>query len=232
MAREEVRGFRSALFIDTHSRTHRSGSADTAFIMKSLLLVATFFLVCYSLPEASVASDRGWLVCGCTAVFVLRVQTQMSVFWRRSIPWKEVIFEAGGIIPLSFYSIARGTVAADLTPLDYFHLLMFLAGTYLNFWPELQRHRWKQQSDRAGKLYTGSLFAFARHINYTGEVLSFVGLSLLTGSYWTLWVPACMGCGMATASVWEIEFYLAQKYKDEWPAFCRATKWVLVPGLY
>ena len=42
----------------------------------------------------------------------------------------------------------------------------------------------------------------------------------------------CMGAGMATFSVWEIEFYLAQRYSKEWAGYCKATPWLLLPGLY
>ena len=40
--------------------------------------------------------------------------------------------------------------------------------------------RWKQQPANAGHLYVGGLFAFARHINYFGEILTFLGWALLT----------------------------------------------------
>ena len=62
--------------------------------------------------------------------------------------------------------------------------------------------------------------------------MSFVGLALLTGCWWTLWVPGCMGAGLATFSIWEIEFYLAQRYSREWPAYTKECPWLLVPGLY
>ena len=41
------------------------------------------------------ATGRGALVLLCTALFVLRVQIQMALFWRRAIPWKEVVLESG-----------------------------------------------------------------------------------------------------------------------------------------
>ena len=44
--------------------------------------------------------------------------------------------------------------------------------------------------------------------------MSFLAFSWLTGTAWTIWVPLVMGGGLATFSVWEIEFYLAQRYKD------------------
>jgi len=168
----------------------------------------------------------------CTAAFALRVQLQMTCFWRRSIPWREVVLEAGCIVPLSFASFGYGCTSSGLRGADWAAFALFLVGTWLNLWPEWQRYQWKREPDRLGKLFTGSLFAYARHINYTGEILSFVGLALLTGSPWTLWVPAAMGAGMSTASVREIEFYLAQRYHKEWPAYCSKTPWILIPWVY
>ena len=62
--------------------------------------------------------------------------------------------------------------------------------------------------------------------------MSFVGASCVTGAAFTLWVPICMGAGMSTFSVWEIEFYLAQRYRKDWPAYLRQVPYVLVPGLW
>ena len=102
----------------------------------------------------------------------------------------------------------------------------------MNFWPELQRHLWKSGPKNVGRLYTGSLFAYARHINYAGEILALVGHALLTGGAWALWAPFCMGAGLATFSIWEIEFYLEQRYANEWPGYCAKTKWLLIPRIY
>ena len=137
-------------------------------------------------------------------------------------------------MPLSFASLGYGCTSAGLRNADWAAFALFLFGTWLNFWPEWRRYVWKREPKRGrvDELYTGSLFAYARHINYTGEILSFVGHALLTGSSFTLWVPVAMGVGMSTASVWEIEFYLAQRYHKEWPAYCEKAPWVLVPWVY
>jgi len=196
----------------------------------------TFLLLC-NLPLC-------WFICGpvprrsavvfCTALFVARVVLQMAVFWSRSIPWKEVVFEAGGIIPLSIASLAYGAAQSPHTLgwTGLCGLLVFLWGTWLNLWPEYQRHRWKLDPRNKGKLYKGGLFAVARHINYTGELVSFIGFSGVTGAAWTLWVPLAMGIGLATFSTWEIEFYLAQRYKEDWNDYVKDVPYVMVPGIW
>lgn len=188
--------------------------------------------------QSSTCRFRCLCVLFCTAIFVLRVLFQMSVFWSRGIPWKEVIFEAGGVIPLSVGSMALGASGGSnysnthsKLMLEMAGILVFLFGTWLNLYPEWQRHRWKRAGN-AGRLYTGGFFAFARHINYTGEIISFVGFSFTTAALWTLWVPGVMALGMCSVSVREIEFYLDQKYKEEWPAYIRDVPWLMIPWLY
>jgi hypothetical protein len=274
----EVRGFRSALFIDTSARLCNlpAGTGTVTYTLKTVLLMLCNVVVAYIVSADLFCTDlnRSCMVSICCWVFTARVVVQMTFFWKRSIPWKEVVLESGGIIPLSLLTIAcgcRGTVLCleaegldvmhiaggwlslvsrlsgahidqssstqdcignQLAETDYLCLLMFFVGTYVNIWPEFQRYLWKRRPENARRLYTESLFAYARHVNYTGEILSFVGLCLLTGNMWTLWVPACMGAGLATFSIWEIEFYLQQRYAKEWPKYCRDTKALLVPGIY
>jgi len=146
----------------------------------------------------------------------------------------EVFLEAGGIVPASLASLAYGASTVDraLGAQDLLGWLLFLFGNWLNFWPELSRHRWKQHPENKGKLYTRGGFSVCRHINYTGEILAFVGFALATGVWWAFWVPVVMGLGLATFSVWEIEFYLAQRYKQEWQSYVRDVPYVIVPGLY
>lgn len=56
--------------------------------------------------------------------------------------------------------------------------VIFIVGTYINLWPEYTRHVWKLDEKNKGKLYTQGLWKYARRINYTGEILSFVGYVL------------------------------------------------------
>jgi len=174
------------------------------------------------------------------AVFTWRVMVQMLYFWHRKVSWVEVIFEAGGVIPLSLASFAVGAVTplSDITPLtalDAAGGLIFFVGTYVNLWPEYTRHVWKLDSKNKGKLYTQGLWKYARRINYTGEILSFVGYAMASGPDWwvlNLWVPAVMAVAMGGASVAEIEHYLAFRYKAQWTAYVKAVPYKMIPGVW
>ena len=41
-----------------------------------------------------------------------------------------------------------------------------------------------------------------------------------------------MGVGMAVFSVPEIEFYLAQRYADEWPGYVERVPWKAIPYVW
>jgi len=228
--------WRSALFIDTFSRSLRLSplKAAVTWWSKAALLLLNVPLVWVITGGHTDPCPRQWPVMLCTGSFVARVLVQMAVFWSRSIPWKEVWLEAGGIIPLSVASLALG--AARRPRASGWSLggalMLFYGGTWLNVWPEYQRHRWKQEQGHEGRLYTGGLWSFVRHINYTGEMLSFFGYSWVTGAVWTLWVPTVMSLGLATVSVREIEFYLARKYGEEWKEYVSRVRHVMLPGLW
>ena len=101
-----------------------------------------------------------------------------------------------------------------------------MVGTLLNVGSEAERHLYR----RPGRLYTAGLWTLARHINYGGEVLSFVGHALPCG-LGQLWVPFLMGVGMAYYSVPELDHYLAEKYGAEWRRYVAATRYSMFPGI-
>ena len=111
-------------------------------------------------------------------------------------------------------------------------LLIFGIGTYLNLWPEYTRHVWKKNPANAGRLYVEGLFATCRHINYFGEVLSFVGFAMVTSVWWNLWIPLVMGVGMAAFSVPELDTYMRNKYKAEWVSYTAAVKCQMIPFVW
>jgi protein-S-isoprenylcysteine O-methyltransferase Ste14 len=181
-----------------------------------------------------VHNTRAWLCLFCGGGFVLRVLFQMFSFWSRGTPWVEVFAEAGGVIPLSLAAFAFGASRRRQEPIGLMEFLsvpVFLIGTYLNLWPEYTRYIWKLDPANSGKLYTKGLFETCRHINYFGEIVSFVGFAMASALS-NLWVPAVMAVGMAVWSVPEIDFYLANKYGEEWTAYTAQVQCQMFPGIW
>lgn len=121
--------------------------------------------------------------------------------------------EASFIVPLSLYSLALGTKKNKLLFIDFFWIFLFIFGSFLNFYPEYNRYKWKLKNKN--KLYSYGLFNYARHINYTGEILSFIGYAGIKGNYYNIWIPFLMGFGMIIWSCTELEWYLNKKYTKE-----------------
>jgi protein-S-isoprenylcysteine O-methyltransferase Ste14 len=213
-------------------------AARTTSGTPSVKMAAAVTAVQYAREEQSAGAHahttRAWLCMLCGGGFVVRVLVQMFAFWSRGTPWVEVFAEAGGVIPLSLASFAFGASRRSHEPIGTMEVLalpVFLLGTYLNLWPEYTRYIWKLDPANSGKLYTEGLFASCRHINYFGEVLSFVGFAMASALP-NLWVPAVMGVGMAVWSVPEIDFYLADKYGEQWTEYTSEVQCQMFPGVW
>ena len=80
-------------------------------------------------------------------------------------------------------------------------------------------------------LYTEGLFHYAVHINYFGDLLLFTGFSLITGSPYTLLVPAVMLAGFIFANIPALDAHLHAKYGATFDAYAAKTK-KLIPLIY
>lgn len=170
---------------------------------------------------------------------------QQQLFWSRRFKLiEEVLLESGVLIPASLLSLVHLAVQHGDAPMGLVEQVgcgVFLAGTHMNIVPELQRHWWKQGQARAAaakpgtkvaRLYTEGWFAWSRHPNYAGEILSFVGCGLLTGTALGQWVAVAMGAGIAHWSVPELENYLKTRYGDEWTRYEAEVTAEMIPGLW
>ena len=231
----------SAFFIDTAARSDkRNGGKNGVRKGAKGALLALQFALLFKWTVDGDSFSRKWIVLLYSFAFLARISIQMVFFWKRRITWNEVWAEAGGVIPLSLASFAYGasSEASAHSPLDAWDAAacaLFLFGTYLNVASELQRHLFKLRAENCGKLYTGGLFKYCRRVNYTGEILSFVGFAMATGPGWrifNMWVPFVMGGAMATFSKDEIEHYLSLRYKEQWVRYKTKTPHTLIPGVY
>lgn len=237
--------YKTAFFIDTQARLGNAYSTINRVrtALKVVLLFVTIGLLYWQLfvyvVEGEITptfktSPRYTLNLTFALVFVLRILIQMAFFWNRAISWIEVFAEAGGIIPLSLCTLAYGAKLSGgyIDPLlCAVSIALFCLGTWLNLYSEFQRYWWKRGGKHQGRLYTEGLFGYCRHINYFGEVLSFVGYGL--GSiWWGQWVPIVMGAGMAIWSVPEIDFYLERKYPKEWKSYVKKVPCQMFPGIW
>ncbi len=183
--------------------------------------------------ERQSATDfRLGLLAAAAALYFLRTVATLFVFMKRRMPWSEVATIAVwvGIIDLTF-AYFGGRASAPVGRWEAIGVLLLLAGSAINTGSEWQRNRWKQRPENAGRVYTGGLFRFARHINYFGDEVLFTGWVLLTATPALLIVPVLMACGFIFLNIPAQNRYLEDRYGDEYRVYARRVK-RFVPYVY
>ncbi len=108
---------------------------------------------------------------------------------------------------------------------------MFFLGSFLNTGAEVQRRRFKANPENQGRLFTGGLFRFARHINYFGDSLWCLGWAVLTRNAWALCIPALLTFGFVFFFIPSLSKYLSARYQGEYDQWKEQTK-AFIPFVY
>ena len=166
------------------------------------------------------------------SVYFVRLLFTEFVFLRRGMSWAEVFTIAPWVLFLFvFLSSAAGTNAAPFGLAAAAGAVLFVFGSWMNSFAEFQRHVWKQSPGNRGKLYTLGLFRYSRHPNYLGDLISFSGLCLFTGRWFTAIVPALMLAGFVFVNIPVLDAHLASRYPADFDAYARRTR-KLIPLVY
>lgn len=175
---------------------------------------------------------RRLLVAACLIIYFIRLQFTVWVFLKRKFSWSEALVITG---LMSFVMLAYARAPGDnyqpVGLVEILGVLLYLAGSCINTHSEYTRHVWKLKKENKGRLHTGGLFKAAMHINYFGDIVLFSGLSLITHKFSMLIVPLVMTLNFIFVIIPRLDSYLAEKYKDEFPAYAKRTK-KLFPLIY
>jgi steroid 5-alpha reductase family enzyme len=118
-----------------------------------------------------------------------------------------------------------GTIA------DLVGLALFFSGAALETISEIQRNQFKSNKANKGKIYTGGLFSFARHINYFGEALWYAGFTLTSTN------SALLALFILVNNLWffhdtgvpEVSAHMEAKYPEQWSQYKADTPYKIVP---
>jgi len=169
-------------------------------------------------------------VLGC----VLFGRLALTSFWvlKRRFDWSEL---AGGAFACVVYQIGfaflGATEAAALGMVGVVGIGLFVLGSYLNTWSEVQRKRFKENPANKGKLYTKGLFGCARHINYFGDTLWVTGWAMVTGNPWSAVIPVALAAGFVFFFIPSLSGYLRERYGEQYDEWAKSTK-KFVPFVY
>ena len=166
------------------------------------------------------------------SIYCIRLYFTTFVFLERGVTW-------GGAITVSLWvlfifmtmSIGGGIHAAPFGAAAILGILLFLFGSWMNSWAEYQRHAWKRNPDNKGKLYTEGLFRISMHPNYLGDVISFSGIALVAGAWFTAAIPAIMLAGFIFANIPMLDSHLHDHYGAAFDDYAKRTS-KLIPYIY
>ena len=135
------------------------------------------------------------------------------------------LFTFVGFVPFIVYinAYCRQAVDLEFQGQRWVALLLYFLGTTISLSYELHRFWWKRQPENKGKLHTVFSAAFVIHPNYFGDLLTWTGWGLATGTICAMQFP----CGMLFW-LWYIfaansDAYLAQRYPDQFPEYSSKT---------
>lgn len=167
-----------------------------------------------------------------SVIVFLRITFTLFYLLKRKILWIESmsIPIAFALYYIGYALLGYGRVSA-LDWLDLLAILLFLTGSFINTFAELQRKIWKQQAENKGKLYTRGLFGQAMHINYSGDLLWVVAYALITRNPWSAVLPIFLFCFFAFYNIPLLDAHLGEKYPDQFADYQKNTK-RLIPYIY
>ena len=175
---------------------------------------------------------RQLILISCILIYIFRLFITTFVFLKRKLVCGEAIIIAVLMsVALFSFAFVGGSSQMAINALDYSGIVLFLTGSWINTRSEYTRHIWKQNEKNKGKLYTGGLFKYSMHINYFGDILLFLGMALITQSYFLLIIPLAMALNFVINLIPSLDKYLESKYGDYFREYASRTK-KLIPGIY
>jgi steroid 5-alpha reductase family enzyme len=166
------------------------------------------------------------------SIYYIRLLFTEFLFLKRGVSWSEVFT----IVPWLLFiylllAVVGGRNPAPFGAAGFLGLLLFVAGSWINSYAEYARHLWKQRAENQGRLYTGGLFRYSRHPNYFGDLISFSGLCLISGSWVTAVIPVSMLAGFVFVNVPALDSHLHEKYGAAFDEYANRTR-KLIPFVY
>ena len=175
---------------------------------------------------------REVITIACLIIYLFRLYFTTFVFLKRKMVWGE-IFIISTLMSAALFALghAGGFSSATLNLFDYFGILLYIIGSWLNTQSEYTRYFWKKDDNNKGKLYTEGLFKYSMHINYFGDVLLFSGLVLITQSFTLFIIPFAMLVNFVVSIIPRLDKYLESKYGNDFVDYSAKTK-KLIPWIY
>ncbi|MBD2870317.1 DUF1295 domain-containing protein [Paenibacillus arenilitoris] len=214
----------------------------TLLFLETLILAASAWLLLLQGPRrlndwfhvglGAGSTDRNVLLFVLIAFVYARMLFTLFYLLKRAVPWQEAF-----AVPLAFalyyvgFPLLSQQRESALDGWDALFAALFLAGSFINTYSELQRDRWKRRLENKGKLYASGLFRHCAHINYFGDLLWVLALALLTRNLWSLAIPAALFGLFAFYNIPMLDRHLESKYGEDFRLYRKQTS-KLIPYIY
>jgi steroid 5-alpha reductase family enzyme len=165
-------------------------------------------------------------------IYFVRLLFTEFVFINREVKWSEALTIALWLFIIYMtFSFTGGSNPVKPAAAFYAGIVLYIAGSFINTASEYLRFRWKKNPANRGKLYSGGLFKYSRHINYFGDVILFTGFAMFTGSVYPFIIPAAMLILFVVVNIPMLDKYLHEKYGNDFDEYANHTK-KLIPFVY
>lgn len=230
--------------MDLYSQKEKSIPQKTVLITIEFLLLGLAYWILFGTAGSEIAGWFGWepvpavsereiVIFSFSIIVFLRMGFMMLFLLKRKIPWEEAF-----TVPLAFALYYIGFAVLVLPnadqPLDFIDcgaIVVFVAGSFINTFSELQRHFWKKRPENKGKLYTEGLFRHSMHINFFGDLLWVVAYAIVTRNALSIAIPVLLFCLFAFYNIPQLDAYLQKKYGDQFDAYRKSTR-KFIPFVY
>lgn len=203
---------------------------------KLALAFPTFLGIVFAIRNLTdshqINSIVNWILISCIIIFYIRLVICLFVFIQRRVSWFEGI-TVGLLygIMVTMFSVwgTQKSFTVDFWNLSGF--AFFLAGSIINSFSDYQRHVWKKQAENQGRLYTKGLFRYARHINFFGDSIMFVGFAMVTQNAMSFIPVIFIVLNFILLQIPQLDAYLKNKYGDDFVKYAEKTK-IFIPLIY
>lgn len=184
------------------------------------------------MEEVTGVMERKIIMFAFSCIVFLRMSFMMFYLLKRKIPWEESLS-----VPMAFalyyigFSLLVLPTDQAMDYVDYLGIALFLVGSLINTYSELQRHFWKQRPENKGKLYTQGLFRYSMHINFFGDLLWVSAYAIITRNYYSIAIPVLLFCLFAFFNIPKLDQYLQSRYGQQFEKYRSNTK-KLIPLIY
>jgi protein-S-isoprenylcysteine O-methyltransferase Ste14 len=223
-----------------------TGASKAQRVALAILLACCVAIAWWLLVGGGIITVSGWFgrrpiegnlarracLAAAFAIYFVRVLFTEFVFLKRGVSWNEVFTIAPWVLFIFvLLAFAAGFNAAPFGSAAIAGAVLFVLGSWMNSYAEYQRHAWKQRPENRGRLYTAGLFCWSLHPNYLGDLLSFSGVCLISGRWFTAVVPVLMLCGFVFVNIPVLDAHLREHYGQAFDDYARKTR-KLVPFVY